>query len=337
MRLLLTGAGGFIGSHVLAHVLANTDWDVTATDSFRHKGKTDRIELVLASHPEEDRRSRVTVVHHDLAAPVSEQMAARFGHVDYLIAMASGSHVPRSIADPTGFIRNNVDVALSTLEFARAYRPEKTILISSDEVYGPADKGTAHLEWAPVIPSSPYSASKACQEAISIAYWRTYGLPVGIVNCANLVGEMQDQEKFLPTVLRKLVNGEMIGVHGEPGNIGTRFYQHPRNLADALVFLLQHVPLPGWSRGETRPERFNVVGLEEMSNLELAQEAARIAGLPLRYRLEPFPADRPGHDQRYGLDGSKLAALGWRQPVPFRTSLEHTVRWTLAHPEWLLP
>lgn len=341
-RVLLTGAGGFIGSHVLAHLLTNTDWEVVATDSFRHKGKTDRITPVLADHTDEEpgsRRRRVQVVTHDLTAPVSEQLAARIGHVDYVLAVASESHVPRSIADPVGFVHNNVDVALNTLEYCRKYWAEKVILLSTDEVYGPVT-GTAlamHREWSPVVPSSPYSASKACQEAIATSYWRTYGLPVAVVNCMNLVGEMQDAEKFVPLVVRAVLRGEEVAIHGKRGNIGTRIYQHPRNLADALLFLLQKVELSGWQPGDIRPERVNVVGQDRLDNLELAQKIAGILGRPLRWHLQPFATARPGHDEHYGLDGSYLAVLGWRPPVPFETSLKNTVLWTAEHPEWLLP
>jgi dTDP-D-glucose 4,6-dehydratase len=156
-RVLLTGAGGFAGSHCLEHLLAVTSWDVVATDSFRHKGKTDRITEVLDSH--DGWRARATVITHDLTAPVTAQTAAKIGPVDYLIAYAAESHVDRSITDPVPFITNNVQVTLSTLEYARAARPRAVILISTDEVYGPEVAGFPHGEWAPILPSNPYCLS----------------------------------------------------------------------------------------------------------------------------------------------------------------------------------
>ena len=333
MRLLLTGAGGFIGHHVLEHVLAGTGWDVTATDSFRHKGKTDRVAQVLAPHPEW--RQRVTVVTHDLAAPFTPAAAAGMGEVDYLIAMASESHVDRSIADPVTFIRNNTDVILNTLELARVLQPRHVIVISTDEVYGPVEAGSpGHPEWAPVIPSNPYSASKAAQEAIAIAYWRTYSLPVTIVNCMNLFGERQDPEKFLPKTLRAVLAGETAIIHGRPGDIGTRHYLHARNLADALLHIFRLLP-PRQFPAADRPDRFNIASPDPVSNLALAQQVAGIAGMELRYELTDFHSARPGHDPHYGLDPSKLAAAGWKPPVDFAESLERTVAWTLRHPEWL--
>ena len=135
-RAILTGAGGFVGHHLLEHLLVNTDWEIIATDSFRHQGKTDRIAEVLAAHP--DQAHRVEVITHDLTAPFSAQMTRRIGHVDYLAAVASESHVDRSIADPVPFVRNNTDVMLNTLELARVIKPGVVLHVSTDEVYGPS-------------------------------------------------------------------------------------------------------------------------------------------------------------------------------------------------------
>ena len=332
-RVLITGCGGFIGAHLLEHVLHETDWEVTATDSFRHKGRTDRIRQVLEAGPPEWRQ-RTHVVMHDLAAPVASQLRHKIGHVDYVLALGSLSHIDDSIADPVPFARNNLDIALSTLEYARDASPEHLIWVSTDEVYGPTEPGGALAEWSPILPSNPYSGSKACQEAMAIAYWRTYGVPLSIVNCMNLIGERQGAEKYLPTLIRKISRGERVTVHGSPGNIGSRFYLHARNLADALLFILRTLP-PGMFPDAGRPDRFNIVGPDRVSNLELAQMVAGIIGVRLRYELEDFHTTRPGHDPHYGLSGTKLAALGWKPPVPFRESLARTVQWSLTHKEWL--
>lgn len=329
----LSGAGGFIGHHCLEHILATTDWQVSATDSFRHKGRTDRIAQVLDGHP--GWRQRTAVTTHDLAAPFTPATTARLGHADYMIAMASESHVDRSIADPVPFAANNVAVILNTLELARALQPSAVIVISTDEVYGPVAPGSpGHPEWAPVIPSNVYAASKAAQEALAVAYWRSYGTPVIIVNCMNLFGERQDPEKFLPKTIRHILRGEPVPVHGVPGNIGSRHYLHARNLGDALLHILTGLP-PARFPAADRPDRYNIAGPEPVSNLALAQDVAAIIGRPLRHELIDFHSARPGHDPHYGLDSSKLAAAGWKPPVAFRESLERTVTWTLAHPEWL--
>lgn len=331
-RILLTGAGGFVGHHFLEHILATTDWQVACTDSFRHKGRSDRIAQVLEPHPEW--RDRVTVVMHDLCAPFSEGETARFGRIDYLLAVASDSHVDRSITDPVPFVINNTHVALNTLELARKLRPAAVLLISTDEVYGPVERGSAgHPEWSPVVPSNPYAASKAAQEAIATSYWRAYGVPVVIVNIMNMIGERQSPEKFTPKAIRCVARGEVLPVHGRPGDIGTRHYLHARNTADAALFILRELP-PALFPAAGKPDRYNIAGAEPVSNLAVAEQIAVIAGKPLRYELVDFHSARPGHDPHYGLDPSRLAAAGWKPPVDFADSLDSTVRWSLAHPEW---
>jgi len=336
-KLLLTGAGGFTGHHVLEHILLNTDWDVIATDSFRHKGRADRIAPVLNGGEWErvPRRSRGQVITHDLAAPFSRDETVRLSGADYVIAMASESHVDRSIRDPVPFVRNNADVMLNTLELCRAVFPEHVIVISTDEVYGPVPAGSpGHGEWSPILPSNPYSASKAAQEAVAISYWRTYGVPVTIVNCMNLFGERQDPEKFIPKTLRAVTRGETVTVHGTPGDVGTRHWLHARNLADALLHILRNLP-PAQFPETDRPDRWNIASPDPVSNLEMANLIATAAGCELHYELTDFHSARPGHDPHYGLDPSKLEKAGWKPPVDFAESLDRTVKWTLAHPSWL--
>src|SRR6266536_807724 len=329
---MLTGASGFAGSHVLRHLLAETSWQIVCPVTFRHRGNSGRIASALEGNDAWHERTKV--IMHDLTAPLPS-LADRAGRCDYVIAMASESHVDRSITGPVPFIRNNTDVILSTLEYARLAEPESVIVFSTDEVYGPMGDGDApHAEWSPILPSNPYSASKACQEAIAIAYWRTYGVPVVIVNSMNLLGEMQDPEKFLPMLISKISKGESVPVHGTPGNIGSRYFIHARNVADALLCILRELPPAGFPAA-ARPDRWNVVGERRRCNLELAQMTAAGMGRPLRYELTDFHSARPGHDPHYGLDGSKLAAAGWKPPVGFAESLERTVRWALSHPEWL--
>lgn len=337
-RVLLTGAGGFIGHHVLEHFITNADWDIVATDSFRHRGKTDRIAQVLGVHP--DQSSRVDVITHDLTVPFSSQAAKRIAGpdgVDFIVAIASESHVDRSISYPVPFVRNNVDVILNTLELARDLQPKMVLIVSTDEVYGPVSPGQSPCkEWDPILPSNPYSASKAAQEAIAVSYWRTYGVPVVITNLTNIFGERQDKEKFLPLVISKVLSGGTLGIHGTEQNMGSRYYLHARNAASAWLFLLMMISPPKFPSA-SRPARYNIAPLEAVSNLAFAQEIAGYLGKPLNYRFTGFNIKtRPGHDPHYGLDPGRLTSLGWKPPVDFHQSLERTVRWTVNHPEWLL-
>jgi dTDP-glucose 4,6-dehydratase len=179
-RVLITGVGGSIGCHVLRHLLKHTDWDVIGVDSFRHKGLTDRVHRVTYKHPES--LPRLSVFTHDLMAPISTLLQKKMGPVDYIINLASISDVDWSLEDPGYVIRNNVELMVNVLDFARRAQPDVFLHVSTDEVYGPTDGKTTHKEWDPILPSNAYSASKAAQEAIGIAYWRSYGVPLLIVN-----------------------------------------------------------------------------------------------------------------------------------------------------------
>lgn len=323
-----------MGSHVLEHILENTDWYIVGIASWTHKGTPERVQEVLSTNL--DWWNRVTILTHDLSAPFTEQTKQRIGAVDYIINIASDSHVERSITDPVPFVQNNVNLMLTMLEFAREVNPRKFLQISTDEVYGPAPDGVFHKEWSTILPSNPYSASKAMQEALAISYWRTYGVPLIITNTMNLFGEMQDPEKYIAQLIRKIHNGETVTVHGSETKVGSRFYLHARNQADALLFILKTVNPVQYKEGIDRPDRFNIVGDKEMDNLSLAKLVAKIMGKELKYEFVDFHATRPGHDRRYALDGTKLKReYGWHAPLDFETSLKRYIDWTLKRPQWI--
>lgn len=335
-RVLLTGIGGSIGVHTLDHIMHNTDWEVVGIDSFRHKGWTDRLRVTLDNHPEWT--SRVKVITHDLCAPFSTILKRKIGHIDYIISMASLSDVQASIEEPVPFIHNNVHLITNLLEYAREVKPTVFLHISTDEVYGASGRNHQHAEWSPIVPSNPYSASKACQEAIAIAYWRTYNVPLIITNTMNNFGEMQQGSKF-PAMLQKWIEkGDTVIIHGTEGDVGTRYYMHSRNHADALLFILKNLP-PYLHQPEAvdKPDRYNIVGDVQLSNLELAETIARIMGkeLKFKYKMIDFHSGRPGHDKHYGLDGTKLKEAGWTSPIPFEESLRKTIEWQKQRPEWI--
>lgn len=341
-NVLLTGVGGSIGCHTMMHLLANTDWNIIGLDSFRHKGLTDRVAVMLEAHPEYE--PRVRVHPHDLTSPLSQMLIDKIGPVDIVIAMASLSDVHDSIVNPVPFVQNNVNVALAMLEYARIAKPERFLLISSDEVYGPTDgEGIYHKEWDPIVPSNPYSASKAAQEAIAISYWRTYSVPLVIVNLMNNFGEMQSPTKFPAIVQRKLRAKETVTVHASVGHIGSRFYIHSRNSADAFLFLLDDdkTPPPHMHEEGTvdKPDRYNIVGDKQVTNVELVEMIAKDLGItPVygeHYTIEDSKVTRPGHDAHYGLDGEKLATLGWKSPMSLEESMLNVVDWYEGNPQWL--
>lgn len=336
-RVLLTGIGGSIGAHFLAHIMNNTDWEVVGIDSFRHKGWCDRVREVTKEHPEW--LKRITIITHDLNAPFSELTKDLIGHIDYVISMAALSDVEASIQDPVPFIRNNVELTINMLELSREIKPSVFIQISTDEVYGASSSkhGDLRKEWDAIIPSNPYAASKACQEAIAISYWRTYGVPVIITNTMNNFGEMQQSSKFPAMIQKWIASGKKMTIHGKKGQIGSRSYIHSRNFADAILFLLKNCP-PHMHIPNTadRPDRYNIAGDKQLDNLELAQTISKLMGEEeLNYELVDTHTNRPGHDPHYGLDSTKLYSLGWKPPLTFEESMKNTIEWQQSHPDWL--
>lgn len=333
-RVLLTGIAGSIGIHTFGHIMTNTDWHVVGIVSFKHKGMCDRIAEDLKNHPE--RVDRLTLITHDLTAPFSDLTVKKIGHIDYIINMASLSDVYDSIQNPVPFIYNNISIGLNMLEYARISKPQAFIQISTDETYGPTKKGERFEEWSPILPSNPYSASKACQEAMAIAYWRTYNVPVIITNTVNNFAEMQSKDKFPVIIQNKIAKGEKVIIHGSKEDIGARFYMHSRNFADGILFILNNLPAHIHEAGTTdRPDRYNITSDDEVNNLQLAQSIADVMGVPLDYEFQDSATTRPGHDKFYGLSGEKLKKLGWTPPVSFDESLTNVINWQKTHEEWI--
>lgn len=302
-RVLITGASGFIGSGVLEYLLEHTDWDFVAVCSWRHHGSP----LNIKPGP------RVKVVTHDLAGPLPE-----IGTFDYILHLASESHVDRSIQEPVEFIENNVSSTLNVLEYARRCSPGLKMFLhfSTDEVYGAHE----HKEWDVLLPSNPYAASKAAQEMIAIAYWNTYKLPIVITNSNNIVGANQNPEKFVPKLIELIWNERPVQIHVANGQPGRRCYNPVQNVADALLFILQHP-----QEATDRPVRFNLPGGEEIDNLEMAKLIASLMGKELDYYLVDVENVRPGYDQFYPRTDGGLTALGWWPPFDLASELKRVV------------
>lgn len=335
MRVLITGVAGFLGSHIVDHILVNTDWEIVGVASWRHKGIPERI---LDSKHYQANKDRVKIITHDLSAPITQLTKRSIGGVDYIIQAASDSHVDRSITDPVPFIKNNVDVVLNVLEFAREVKPKAVFVVSTDEVYGAQDMGVFAKEWDSHIPSNPYSASKAAQEDIAIAYWRTYSVPVVICNAQNLIGERQDKEKFTPMIIRSVLGGDELTIHidAKTGEPGSRVYLHCRNYADAILWLIKNHQ-PKMFPEVDRPDRYNIAGESRLNNLEYAELIADIIGNPLNYKLVDAHSSRPGHDPHYLMSGEKMEKLGWVPPFKLEESLRKTIEWfnDPDNAEWL--
>jgi dTDP-glucose 4,6-dehydratase len=336
VRILLTGASGFVGHHVLDYLVQNTQHEIICPVSWEHRGIQQRWRALMgyALNP------RVRVMRHDLRSPIDSVTSRDIGHIDAILNIASESHVDRSIEQPRSFVENNVALQMTMLEFARERRDDLRVFLqmSTDEVYGPADVGD-HPEWSAILPSNPYSASKAAQEAVSISYWRTYDLPIVITNTMNIFGPRQDAEKFPAMVMRAISRGEVVNVHAQKGvnspygevwNPGSRFYLPAYNLADAWTWLLANAPT--WELRyvpdvKNRPVRLNIVGAEEVDNLRFAEMIGAAMGREVKTQFVDFHATRPGHDRRYALDGYRLSSLGYQFPWTLERGIEDMVRW----------
>lgn len=324
--VLITGGCGFIGHHFVQHILKNTDWTIVILDKLNYASLgLERVrDIGVFTNP------RVKVLTYDLQYKLTIGMIKEIGtDLDYIVHMAAETHVDNSIANPTEFIHNNVMSTVHLLEFARELKSLKLFFyFSTDEVYGPALNDKLFKEDERHNPTNPYSASKSAAEQICVAYGNTYKIPIIRINVMNAFGERQHVEKFLPKTIKQILNDEKVLIHSYPDKktSGSRFYIHARNIAAAVLFLIQN---------GTVGESYNLTGEKEISNLEMAQRIAKILGKPLNYELIDFHANRPGHDLRYGLDGTKMEGMGWKMPVGFEEALERTVLWTLQHQEWL--
>ena len=298
-KIIITGGCGFIGHHFVEHVYKHTDWDIIIIDKLTYAS----MGYSRLKDTGTLKSDRVNLFCYDLVNDISVGLKKEIGDVNYIVHMAAETHVDNSIKDPELFVHNNVMSTLKLLEYARTLATlEMFFYFSTDEVFGPALGNTLYKEWDRHKPTNPYSASKSAAEQLCVAYENTYKIPLMVVNVMNAFGEKQHVEKFIPLCMKKILHNEIIHIHSYPNKekSGTRFYIHARNIASAVLFLIQN--------GEIG-EKYNIAGEKEVSNLEMAQFIADTIGKPLKYELVDFHSSRPGHDLRYELDGSKFGLM----------------------------
>ena len=336
MRILITGGAGFIGSALIRHLIENTEHEVLNLDKLTYAGNLESLTSIASN-------SRYEFVQADIVdqATVSAVLA-RF-EPQAIMHLAAESHVDRSIDGPSDFIQTNIVGTYSLLEAARAYwqkldEPAKRAFrfhhISTDEVYGDLH-GVDDLftETTSYAPSSPYSASKAASDHLVRAWQRTYGLPVLLTNCSNNYGPFHFPEKLIPLVILNALAGKPLPVYGD--GLQVRDWLFVEDHARALLKVVTEGVV-----GET----YNIGGHNEQKNIDvvrgicaLLEELApqRPAGVAQFTDLITFVKDRPGHDQRYAIDASKIEReLGWTPEETFETGLRKTVQWYLHNLEW---
>ena len=336
-KILITGGAGFIAHHVIDKILSTTDWEIITLDRLDFSGNLNRLNEVVTTYPKSEQK-RVRVIHHDLKAELNPEITATIGKVDYISHLAAGSHVDRSISYPLEFVMDNVVGTAHILDYARKLdHLERFAYFSTDEVFGPAPKGINYKENDRYNSTNPYSASKAGGEELVVAYENTYGLPAIITHTMNVFGERQNPEKYIPMVIKKVRDNDSVTVHAnsEKTVAGSRHYIHAGDVADALLFLYNY-DINCLKPGSTgaKCQKFNIVGKNEIDNLELAKFIADSQNKDLKYEMVDFHSQRPGHDLRYALSGEKMKKMGWTPHSAF-DRLESTIKWTLENDRWL--
>jgi len=322
MKILITGGNGFIGHHVVEHLIKNTMFDIDIIDRMNYASSGyDRLRDVNCY---DDKRIRHFC--HDLTMPITEGLAQEIGNPDYILHMAAETHVDRSLQNAIPFAKANVLGTTNFLEWLKGANKnlKRYIQFSTDECYGPAPDGVFFKEWDRMKPSNPYAASKAGADMMAFSFAHAFGLPISISRTMNCFSERQDIEKFVPRTIKAILNNEKVILHGsDRDNLSSRCWIHARNIASALLFLLDK------AKDE---EMYHIVG-EEHSVLEVANIISQeIKGRDLfddEIEFVDFHKARKGHDKRYAMSGEKLQDMGWKPTVLFEESLRRTIQWSI--------
>lgn len=316
MRILVTGGAGFIGSEFVRQQLgADASAQITVFDKLTYSGVEANLAPV-ADHP------GYTFVKGDIcdAEAVDQVMA---GH-DVVVHFAAESHVDRSIAGAGPFVMTNVVGTQVLLDAARKHGVGRFVHISTDEVYGSITEGSWTEEW-PLVPNSPYSASKASSDLLALAYARTHGMDVVVTRCSNNYGHYQFPEKVIPLFVSNLMDGKKVPLYGNGGNV--RDWLHVSDHCRGIDLAM---------RKGRAGEVYNIGGGTELTNKELTGVLLEAAGLG--WDMVEHVEDRKGHDLRYSIDISKIGAeLGYAPQVTFEDGIKATIDWYRENRAWWEP
>lgn len=334
MKVLVTGGAGFIGSALCRHLISDVGASVLNVDKLTYAANLRSLDPIA-----DDKRYQFRQA--DICNSDAMREAMHSFEPDGIIHLAAESHVDRSITGSAAFVETNITGTYVLLEAARAYwsglkaaRREafRFLHVSTDEVYGSLGDQGLFSEDTPYAPSSPYSASKAASDHLAAAWQRTYGFPSLISNCSNNYGPYQFPEKLIPLMILNACDGKPLPVYGNGQNV--RDWLYVDDHARALVTVM--------TKGRVG-ETYNVGGRNEQSNLSVVETICSLLDdirpqAKSHHELVTFVADRPGHDQRYAIDASKLEReLGWRAEENFQSGIRKTVAWYLDNASWWQP
>ena len=270
-------------------------------------------------------------VHGDILDQTLVEELLREEKLDTIVHFAAESHVDRSILDASPFLQTNVIGSQVLMEKCRYHSVERFVQVSTDEVYGDAEGKQPFFEESPLLPSSPYAASKAAADLVCLAYRRPYGVPILIVRSSKNYGPFQFPEKLIPLMIQNALSGKDLPVYGD--GLQQRQWLFVEENCRAILTVLE--------RGRIGSV-YNVGATEEHTNLDVVRAICRSLAEEASFDLDAlvkrlrFVPDRPGHDRRYALNTERICEdLGWSSQVCFETGLRHTVRWYLDHQEWV--
>jgi dTDP-glucose 4,6-dehydratase len=310
--MLVTGGSGFIGNNFIRYMLGkHADVEIINLDKLTYAGNPDNLRDV-----EKDARYRF--VRGDICdAKVVDDL---IGGIEILVHFAAESHVDRSIGSPDDFIRTDIFGTFVLLEASRKHGIQRFVQISTDEVYGSIENGLFG-EDDPLMPSSPYAASKAGADRLAYSYWVTYGLPVVIPRSSNNFGPFQYPEKLIPLFVTNAIDGKPLPIYGDGKNV--RDWLYVLDNCEAIETVI--------NRGKDG-EVYNIGGGNERTNLEITDLILRKLGQS--DTLKAYVKDRDGHDRRYALDTKKIRRLGWKPNHPFEAAMKETIDWYQQNRGW---
>ncbi|MGG3571568.1 dTDP-glucose 4,6-dehydratase [Bacillus gobiensis] len=319
MNILVTGGAGFIGSHFVKYMLSTYPGCLIVNyDSLTYAGNLETLREIEGN-------SKHIFVKGSINDSELLHETMRKHSIDIIVHFAAETHVDKSIQSSSRFTQTNIGGTQVLLDAALTFQVDRYIQISTDEVYGSLGDTGSFQETDPLLPNSPYSASKAGADLLARAYYKTYGLPIVITRCSNNYGSFQHPEKVIPLFITNALEKKRLPVYGSGKNV--RDWIHVRDHCSAIDAVLHRGSL-----GET----YNVGGSNERSNIELAELILYELGLPSSF-IE-FVADRPGHDYRYAIDSSKLInSLGWKPEISFTDGLKETITWYMQNEDWWKP